>query len=181
MTTELDPARRRSRKFVIAFVVVKLTLIGVALYANFVNPFHLRIKPQPLEGIVEAQLEPLTIATSAGPKSFRVEIADTPEKMQTGLMFRQTMPADQGMLFVHPSDGERTMWMKNTYLSLDMLFIDANGRIHRIAERTTPFSEETVSSEGPVRAVLELNAGQSDALGIKAGDIVKHRAFGNAP
>jgi uncharacterized protein len=180
MSDTTDPSRKRSRRFVVAFVVVKLSLLALALYVNFANPFHLGLKPQETEAAVSV-FEPLVIATAAGPKSLRIEVADDPLEMQKGLMFRQSMPADQGMLFVHEADGERMMWMKNTYLSLDMLFIEANGRIHRIAERTQPFSEDTVASQGPVRAVLELNAGQAAAMGIKVGDMVKQRAFGNAP
>jgi uncharacterized protein len=180
MSDAVDPSRKRTRRFVIGFVVVKLTLVAFALYANFANPFHLGVKPQTDIGDTSG-LEPLVIDTAAGPKTFRIEIADDPLEMQKGLMFRQSMPADQGMLFIHERDGERMMWMKNTYLALDMLFIEANGRVHRIAERTQPFSEATVPSQGPVRAVLELNAGQASAMGIKVGDMVKHKAFGNAP
>ncbi len=153
-------------------------LTAAALYINITNPFGLHLKPQVNDGF-GAELQELTINTSAGPKIYKVEIADKPDAKSRGLMFRQTMPADQGMLFIHEKDGERMMWMKNTYLSLDMIFIEANGRVHRIAERTKPFSEDSVLSQGPVRAVLELNAGQAAAIGLKVGDVVKHPAFGN--
>jgi len=72
------------------------------------------------------------------------------------------------------------MWMKNTYISLDMVFIEADGTVYRIARDTTPFSTEIVSSKGPVRAVLELNAGTADSIGLKRGDVVRHTMFGNA-
>jgi uncharacterized protein len=174
MSRDQGQARSRSRVFVAVFAVVCLVLAAAAVYINLANPFGLSRKAES-----EGALETLVIETSAGPKTFRVEIADTPDEQSRGLMYRETMPADQGMLFVHPADGERVMWMKNTYLSLDMLFITAAGKVHSIAERTTPFSEETISSNGPVRAVLELNAGQAAANGVRAGDVVRHATFGN--
>jgi uncharacterized protein len=182
MAAETDPARRRSRAFVAAFVVVVAVLAAAAIYINIANPFGLKRAAQGDEQAqgeqVQGALEQLIIETSAGPRSFKVEIARTPEQKSKGLMFRQSMPTDQGMLFLHDQDAERMMWMRNTYLALDMLFIKADGRIHRIAERTQPFSEATVASQGPVRAVLELNAGRASASGIKVGDLVRHGHFG---
>jgi uncharacterized protein len=182
MTQPSDPARERSRLFVGGFVALTLLIAAGALYVNLANPFGLHIKPNSdMDEAAAVNLEPLSIDTSSGPRAFRVEIADDPAEMSKGLMFRQTMPADQGMLFIHEKDGERLMWMKNTYLALDMLFITADGRISHIAERTQPFSETTIASNGPVRAVLELNGGAAAAAGIKVGDVVRHKAFSNAP
>ncbi len=184
MTVSTDPARKRTRIFVAGFVAAMAVLLAAALYINIANPFGLHLKPVPVEdgGAAEAaSLEPLVIETAAGPKALKVEIADDAAEMSRGLMFRQSMPDDQGMLFVHAQDGERSMWMKNTYIPLDMLFIESNGRVHRIEERTVPFSEQTIGSQGPVRAVLELNGGQAAALGVKPGDVIRHKAFGNAP
>ena len=128
--------------------------------------------------------EPLTIATAAGPPSSNKEVAFTSEVAQTidqkakGLMFRRSLDDQAGMLFPYDKPQEITMWMRNTYIPLDMLFIRADGTIHRIESMTEPFSEATIASQGDVVAVLELNGGAAGRLGIKAGDVVRHRAFG---
>ena len=92
-------------------------------------------------------------------------------------MFRKSLDPGKGMLFPYAKPQELTMWMRNTYIPLDMVFIKANGTIHRIAENTEPFSEDIVASQGEVTAVLELAGGVTRKLGIKAGDSVKHRHF----
>ena len=89
-----------------------------------------------------------------------------------GLMFRTALAPDAGMLFLYPTPRETSFWMQNTYLPLDMLFIDEDGVIRHIAERTVPLSTTPVPSNGPVRAVLEVNGGTSDRLGIAVGDRV---------
>lgn len=123
------------------------------------------------------ELQPLTIVTDEGRHDFMVELAATPEQRSRGLMFRRSMPEDQGMLFDFERVQPVSMWMKNTYISLDMFFIDEDGTIVRIAERTEPLSERTIPSGRPVLSVLELNAGVADALGIEAGDRVEHPLF----
>ncbi len=95
-----------------------------------------------------------------------------------GLMFRQTMPRRSGMLFAYDKPFEITMWMRNTYISLDMIFILKDGRVHRIAKGTEPFSERVVASQGEVSAVLEVAAGVADEIGLKAGDKIEHSFFG---
>jgi uncharacterized membrane protein (UPF0127 family) len=126
----------------------------------------------------EPVLEDLTIVTADGKSVlFHVEIARTEAQMRRGLMFRDAMPEDQGMLFIYIPERPAAMWMKNTILSLDMLFIGADGTIINIAENTVPFSLESITSAGPVRAVLELNAGQAAQHGITAGAKVSHPAF----
>jgi uncharacterized protein len=122
----------------------------------------------------------LVIETESGAHPFAIELAVTPEERGRGLMFRQAMADDAGMLFDFGVDEEASMWMQNTFISLDMVFIEADGTVHRIARNTTPFSTDIVSSKGPVRAVLELNAGMSRKIGLKNGDIVRHEMFGNA-
>jgi uncharacterized membrane protein (UPF0127 family) len=99
----------------------------------------------------------------------------------TGLMFRKTVPADGGMLFDWGQPQSSEMWMKNTIAPLDMLFINADGTVRRIAENTTPRSLATISSGGPVRATLELAAGTAARLHIQVGDKVEQRVFGDAP
>jgi len=132
----------------------------------------------PMAGrLAAAELEPLEIASKNGVHPFAVEMAVTPEEQSKGLMFRKELPEGQGMLFDFRRDQEATFWMKNTYVPLDMIFIRADGRIHRIAANTTPLSEALVSSGGPVRAVLEVVAGTAKKLGIAPGDQVAHPIF----
>jgi uncharacterized membrane protein (UPF0127 family) len=123
------------------------------------------------------ELQPLEIATRTGVHVFAVEMAVTPEQQAKGLMFRRELPEGQGMLFDFQKEQPASFWMKNTYISLDMIFIRADGRILRVAENTVPHSEALVSSGGPVRAVLEVVAGTAKKLGIAAGDRVAHPIF----
>jgi uncharacterized membrane protein (UPF0127 family) len=109
--------------------------------------------------------------------TFAVELALTPEQQAQGLMYRKELPEGQGMLFDFRREQEATFWMRNTYVPLDMIFIRADGRIHRIAANTVPLSEALVSSGGPVRAVLEVVAGTAKKLGIAPGDRVAHPIF----
>jgi uncharacterized membrane protein (UPF0127 family) len=120
----------------------------------------------------------LEIRAAAGSHRFTVELAQTSEQQTQGLMFRRRMAADAGMLFVYAEPTTARFWMKNTYIPLDMLFIAADGRIVGLAERTVPLSLETVSSEVPVIAVLELNGGTASRLKIRVGDRVIHPALG---
>ena len=132
--------------------------------------------PQP-----ELPKEKLVIVTHDGVHhDFNVEMAVTEEQQETGLMFRPSVPADGGMLFDWGVDRDTMMWMKNTISSLDMLFITRDGTIHAIAENTVPRSLATISSNGPVRAALELAAGTAARLDIRVGDKVQQRIFGNA-
>ena len=124
-----------------------------------------------------ADLAPLTIETSGGTKQFQVEIAADEATRERGLMYRQSLAADHGMLFVFDSDRQISMWMKNTYIPLDMVFIRSDGRIHRIEERTTPFSERVIEAGDKVRYVLELAGGTAAALGVKRGDLVRAAAI----
>ena len=119
----------------------------------------------------------VTIETASGGHEFKVELALTPSQQAQGLMFRRRMAPDAGMLFVYRAEEVVTMWMKNTFIPLDMLFIDSSGRIVRIAERTVPQSEAVISSGGPVLAVLELNAGTASRLKIRPGDRIKSPAL----
>jgi uncharacterized protein len=127
-----------------------------------------------------SKIEPLTVATENDAHLFTVEIADTDALRQRGLMFRQRLPEDRGMLFDFQKPRPVSMWMKNTYISLDMLFIRENGDIAYIAENTVPKSLDTVGVSEPVLAVLELAGGTAKKLGIRAGDKVFHRIFKNA-
>jgi uncharacterized membrane protein (UPF0127 family) len=129
----------------------------------------------------ELPKEPLSIITRDGKRhDFQVEMALTGEQQTTGLMFRTSVPADGGMLFDWGTPRDSSMWMRNTVSPLDMLFINADGTIRRIAEDTVPGSLAVIESHGPVRATLELAAGTARRLDIRVGDKVQSRIFGNA-
>ncbi|MDP1987375.1 DUF192 domain-containing protein [Phenylobacterium sp.] len=124
-------------------------------------------------------LEPLSILTSRGPVSFQVEVAADDAARARGLMYRKSLAPDRGMLFDFHTPRPVAFWMRNTYISLDMIFIRNDGRIRSIARNTTPMSEEGVPSGGPVRAVLELVGGRAAEIGALPGDRVRHRIFPN--
>jgi uncharacterized membrane protein (UPF0127 family) len=121
--------------------------------------------------------EELVIETANGPRQFAVEIATTPAERARGLMFRERLAPDAGMLFLYAVDQPVSMWMKNTLIPLDMLFIARDGRILKIAERTVPLSTTVIASDGEVAAVLELNGGTADRVGLRPGDRVRYAAF----
>jgi uncharacterized membrane protein (UPF0127 family) len=121
--------------------------------------------------------ERLTLVTSSGERTIEAEIAETPEEKMRGLMFRTSLAEDKGMLFPYGDPQEITMWMKNTFIPLDMVFIRGDGTIHRIEARTEPFSERLIGSQGKVTAVLELAGGAAERMGLKAGDKVRHSIF----
>ncbi|MGE6740178.1 DUF192 domain-containing protein [Allorhizobium pseudoryzae] len=126
--------------------------------------------------------EPLVIETAGGARhQFTVELALQSAQRQQGLMYRKEMAPDAGMLFDFEAPREVTMWMRNTLIPLDMLFIDAKGRITHIHEGAVPLSETVVSSRGPVDFVLELNAGEVKRRSIRVGDRVRSAQIGNAP
>jgi uncharacterized protein len=132
-----------------------------------------------LAGAAFAQtFEPLTILSQGGQRhSFQVEVARNDADRAQGLMFRRSMPPDRGMLFDFGRVEPVAMWMQNTYLPLDMLFIRPDGSIARIAANAEPLSTRTIPSGEPVLAVLELNGGTAARLGIRAGDRVDHPLF----
>lgn len=125
-----------------------------------------------------ATVEPLEIVTASGVHVFSVEMAKTEEERRTGLMYRRSLPDGRGMLFDFSPEQNVSMWMKNTFISLDMIFIGSDGRILRIAENTVPQSEKIIPSGGPAKAVLEVIAGTARKYGIRPGDRVAHPLFG---
>ena len=114
----------------------------------------------------------LKIETKTGPVLLNIEVADTEAKREQGLMFRHSILADQGMIFLFDGEHEITMWMKNTYVSLDMIFIRSDWRIRHIVYDAEPFSTDVISSMRPASRVLEIGAGQAKRLGLAVGDIV---------
>jgi hypothetical protein len=119
----------------------------------------------------------LTIAAADDRFEFQVEMAVSPAQRSQGLMFRESLEEDRGMLFDFGQPQRASMWMRNTYVPLDMLFIDGQGRITQIAANTQPLSDAVIASREPVRAVLELKGGVSAKLGIKPGHRVIHPMF----
>ena len=125
--------------------------------------------------MTELPLEELTIKTTDGSRSFRVEVARTTEEQFRGLTGREKLAPDRGMLFDLGTERQINMWMRNTSFSLDILFIGKNGKITSIVSSTTPYSVESISSKMEVGAVLELVAGAR--LGIMVGDTISHSIF----
>lgn len=126
----------------------------------------------------EGVATPLVVQTKKGPATFAIEVADTPERRQVGLMYRRSLADNRGMLFDFGSDTDVSMWMKNTYIPLDMVFVRGDGIVHRVENRTTPFSEAIIGSGAPVRYVIELAAGAAAKAGIARGDRVEHALIG---
>ncbi|MGE7470151.1 DUF192 domain-containing protein [Bosea sp. NPDC003192] len=158
--------------------VVECLRRGVLAVALVVGTFAmLPTAVQAQNAPASSGLEPLTIVTSSGRHAFQVEVMRTPDQRARGLMHRQFMPVDRGMLFDFKQVEPVAMWMQNTYISLDMLFIRADGTVARIAERAEPLSTRTIPSGEPVLSVLELNAGIAEKLGIKPGDKIEHPLF----
>ena len=122
----------------------------------------------------------LTVVSAGGPHKFTVEVATTPGQMEQGLMFRHSLAADAGMIFDYGVPSMGAMWMKNTLIPLDMLFVDQQGRVINIHERAVPGSLEPIAAAAPARAVIELNGGTAARLGIKPGDRVIFPIFGDA-
>jgi uncharacterized protein len=121
--------------------------------------------------------EKLTISTQTGVFPFSVEVMRSEPEREKGLMFRRYLPADRGMLFDFKVEAPVMMWMKNTYLPLDMIFITRNGVVKTVVENAEPMSEQIIPSGGNVFAVLEVNAGTAAKIGVKAGDRVAHPIF----
>jgi uncharacterized protein len=153
-----------------------LSLLFVAFALRF-TVANAQTAPQP-----ELPKEKLVIVARNGKEHvFNVEMALSPDQQVTGLMFRQSVPPDGGMLFDWGAPRDSKMWMKNTLVPLDMVFINADGTIRSIAENTVPQSLAPIDSRGPVRATLELAGGTTAQLDIRVGDRVRQRIFGNAP
>lgn len=179
-TEEEHTAQTRSRFMLVALVGILLAVVAFSLTTNLNrmwNKWEDQGSDRGKNVVAALKLERVEAVSGERRHSFMVELARTEAERGRGLMFRQSMPQDHGMLFDFERDQIITMWMKNTFISLDMVFIFADGRIHRIESRTEPESEKTISSGVPVRAVLELNAGVASRLGLRAGDRIQHSMF----
>ena len=152
-------------------VLCAFALLGAGMAPAVAQSAMAQTSPQ------QAVLEKLVIVTAGGEKTFQVEVMRTMEERARGLMFRRYLPRDRGMLFDFAVEAPVAMWMKDTFIPLDMLFIRKDGKISQIADNTEPHSTRTIPSNEPVYSVLEINGGAASALGIKAGDKVAHPLF----
>lgn len=148
--------------------------IGMAVLAG-----HANARPQQPPPM-QFDKDDLAIRTASGEIKFKVELALTSEQKSRGLMFRNKLEPYTGMLFDFGQPQVVSMWMMNTLIPLDMVFIAADGRIINIAANTKPRSTDTILSQGPAKGVLEIGGGTARLLGIKPGDVVLHRFFGTA-
>jgi uncharacterized membrane protein (UPF0127 family) len=131
--------------------------------------------PEPLSAFPQSLL---AIRTSSGKVvNFKIWLADTKRREQQGMMFIREMDEHTGMLFMFPENKPVSMWMHNTYISLDILFLDAHGKINYIAAQATPQSDTIIGPPTPEFAVLELKGGACEHFGIKVGDTVSHKNF----
>ena len=140
-----------------------LKAVGLALIVSF--------------AATTASAEPLVIHAGGSAYKFEVEVVSTPADRERGLMFRKSMASNAGMLFLYPDEGPVSFWMKNTLIPLDMLFLKADGSIAHIAHSAVPLDETPIDSGAPVKAVLEVNGGTANALGIKEGDRIESAAL----
>lgn len=119
-------------------------------------------------------MDEVIIQTTSGEKTWSIELASNNQARAKGLMFRKTMAPMTGMLFRFENTAPVSMWMKNTFIPLDMIFADENGRITYIHKGAVPQSLDVISSRGPVRYVLEINAGEADSQGLSEGNRMFH-------
>ena len=168
---------RRAAIWACALAVISSLAIAPAanVYAQGLRPY------EPLDPAKAQTLPttPLTIESNGSSYQFSVELADTPAEHAIGLMHRNYLAPDHGMLFDYKSPQRLRFWMRNTFISLDMLFIRGDGEVAFIAESTVPHSERTIGPRELAQAVLEVPAGTVARLGLKIGDVVRHPIFGN--
>ena len=154
----------------------KIILTSCLIFAPFAA-FAQSGDPNPIDfGPKEA----LSIKSETGTHTFSVEVADTREEQIHGYMFKESLPPDEGMLFEFATPGIQTIWMKNTPIPLDVIFVRSNGKILKIEHSHKPYTLRSASSEGVVAAVVELIGGRTKELGIMPGDLVEHEFFGTA-
>ena len=154
--------------------LIAVTIIGVGC----VKSDRAVAQPLPVPEVV-FELGELTVDSEGQSHSFKIEIADSMEETARGLMFRENLARDAAMLFDFGNPREPSMWMKNTLIPLDMLFLASDGKVVSIARNAQPGSLRQISPGIPVKGVLEINGGLSEELGIEPGDVVRHEIFNN--
>ncbi|MCB9984007.1 MAG: DUF192 domain-containing protein [Rhodospirillales bacterium] len=166
------------------YVIIAVLLSAIAVFGVQINRTQAQdeqaIKlPPPLTDEPFAQ-DILSIRKADGEELyFNIELALTPRQQAQGLMYRTEMPEDSGMLFFFRVPRKLSFWMKNTLIPLDMVFVHPDGTIHHIHHNAKPQDETSITSKFPAKAVLELNGGTADKMGIKEGDQLIHRLFNN--
>lgn len=153
-----------------------MTVFSASL--GFVPVAHAQGEPASLDF---GPRENLTIVSNGKTHAFDIEVADNQAELSRGMMFRNVVPNDQGMLFEFGDARVVSIWMKNTSVFLDVIFVRADGRILKIEHSAKPYSLRSMTSEAPVTGVFEIAGGQANALGIRPGDLVQHGYFGTAP
>jgi len=154
-----------------------LTVFAVSL--GLAHPASTQVTQIP--AIDFGPLESLTIVSNDTSHVFSIEVADTQPELSRGMMYREDIPVNEGMLFEFGEEKVTSIWMKNTSVSLDVIFVRADGSILKIEHSAKPFSLRSMTSEAPVTAVLEIAGGQANVLGIRPGDILQHSYFTKAP
>ncbi len=167
-----SPARFRLPSPRLAPAAALGACLGALLLSAALGP-PIWAQSAPLQDLATFPRTTLEIRGKSGTHPFTVWVADTDDRKTQGLMFVRDLPADEGMLFINCCAG---IWMKNTYIELDILFVGADGRIVKIAERARPFDETTISATQPVKEVVELKGGEAFGLGLKVGDRVTWRS-----
>ena len=162
---------RRAAAAAFALLCLGLTAFGISAAPTLARPAATAERPQHLRS------EPLDIITSKGAFHFKAEIADTEATREKGLMFRTDLAPDRGMLFDFKKPRRVAFWMHNTYISLDLVFIGADGRVISVARNAPVRNDTPIPGGGVVLAVLEIPAGRADQIGLFPGDRVKHRIF----
>ena len=166
---------RKTDNALIAKMLFSVTLFGAWALAWTAPP------PAVAADAVRFEISELAVVTERGRFSFTVEMAVTEAQRQRGLQHRNALAPDAGMLFDFGNLQPASMWMKNTLIPLDMIFVAGDGRVVNVAARNRPASLAVIRSAGAVRAVLEVNAGTAGRLGVEAGSLILHPLFGTAP
>jgi uncharacterized membrane protein (UPF0127 family) len=174
--------KRDLRLFSALRLASRLTGLGLLAIAVAFMMSGMATPVRALEAGDSTALEKLVVVTDARgahpvDHQLQVEVMRTDEGRERGLMERRFLPPDRGMLFDFGHEQSVMMWMKNTYIPLDMIFMARNGVVTHIAENAEPLSEAIISSQGPAFAVLEVNAGFARKIGLKPGDAVRHSLF----
>jgi len=173
-TAEPRAAQRPGRRLSRVAAALCVGLLPLLSHAAQPNSSPKAAAPAADEGFPRSALE---IRSAGGRQWFTIRIADTEARRELGLMFVTKMPSDEGMLFPEDHPQVMSMWMKNTYIPLDMLFIDTRGHVVCLIANAKPESLDILSCDKPAKAVLEINGGEAQRRGIKVGDVVVHATF----
>lgn len=175
-----QPVFTRNRIILAIIVLAMVTVATISVVTNVDTMYDRWEKANrntAPSGLQARQLDSLELLSGQRRHRFMVEVMRTDADRARGLMYRRSLPPEEGMLFDFGEEQNVTMWMKNTFIPLDMIFVRADGRIHRIEHRTEPESEKLIASGAPVKAVLELNSGVAIRLNLKPGDYIIHPIF----